>query len=66
MAAENQAWEFVMTETGLWEWRVVEAASRQELRRSAVSFETLMQCVGDAAEHGYDRRAPREDRRSRC
>ena len=62
--AQSEAWEFAMNEARLWEWKTVEPHSRTELRRSTSAFQTLLQCVNDAAAHGYDRRAGRGERRA--
>jgi hypothetical protein len=53
------AWEFVINDARLWEWRTVHPTTREDVRRSAAAFETLMQCVSDAAKHGYERRTDR-------
>jgi hypothetical protein len=53
----EEAWEFAINESRRWAWRTVDPHSRHELRPSAVSFETLLQRVADAATRGCDRRA---------
>ena len=49
-----EAWSFTRSPEG-WQWHRA-GSTLVESRRSSRAFATLLDCINDAAEHGYNRR----------